>query len=96
MSEANLKPGSTVYSVATGRVSIFSKASRDAVKYVSKLDGIIGVNVHDDFTLWFFDSANNAKMARNLMEDKGIACGKNICEFRVADDGVPEMVGGIE
>lgn len=97
MSKANLKPGSTIYSVATGNVRITRRSSREAAKYVASLNGFVGVTpYYPAGTLWYFDTLNAAKRARNMMLDKGINCGDNICEFRVADDGVPEMVGGIK
>jgi hypothetical protein len=33
--------------------------------------------------MWLFDTLNNAKIARNLMESKGIACGKHIIDVFV-------------
>ena len=91
--EAQLKAGQELYSVATGRLNPFLKASRTAVEYMSNLQGFVAVHVepkHGRLT-WFFDSENNAKVARNLAESHGIQCGTNVCRFVVATDGVPEM-----
>ena len=86
------KPGDELFSVATGRLSIFKKASRKAVDYMGSLEGLMGVHIVDDGRmLWLFDSLNHAKQARNLARSKGIVCGTNICRFVVAPDGVPEV-----
>lgn len=69
------------YTVATGNVNPLMKRSRQAVKYITKLEGFLGVHpAPPRGTLWLFDTENNAKIARNKMEDKGIVCGVNICE----------------
>lgn len=72
------------WTVATGRTDIFRKASRDAVKYLVKQQGFVGVHiVPDGRQLFLYDSENHAKIARNMAESKGIVCGKNICECYV-------------
>lgn len=69
-----------VWSVSTGRVNPLLKRSREAVNYIMALEGFVGAYpVQPHGTLWFFDSKNNAKGARNLMEAKGIQTGRNIC-----------------
>lgn len=69
-----------VWSVATGCANPFSRKSREAVDFIKTLDGFVGVHpAHPNGTLWFFDSKNNAKGARNLMEAQGILTGRNIC-----------------
>ena len=89
---ARLKPGQELYSVATGKLNPFLKASRDAVVYMGGLEGFEGVfsDTEHGCLLWFFDTENHAKQGRNLAEAKGIICGTNIGRFVVADDGVPE------
>ena len=60
------------------------KSAKEALKYITKLDGFIGVHPHPpDGTLCIFDSENNAKRARNMMRSKGILTGTNICEVFV-------------
>ena len=72
------------YGIGTGRVDLLKKASRDAAKYIKDLDGFIGVHILPDLrNLWIFDTENNAKRAKNLMESKGIKCGKGIGEIYV-------------
>ena len=73
------------YTVATGHVDPTKRASRKAVKYVSKLKGLFGVHPCEHGTLWLFESENSAKVARNMMNSKGILTGKNICEVDIDD-----------
>lgn len=86
-----LRPGERIWSVATGSVNPFIRKSRKAVEYVKGLDGLRGVHPSSRGTLWFFTSKDAAVRARNLMMGKGIICGRNVCGFTVAADGVPEM-----
>ena len=95
--QQQLKPDTTIYSVSTGTIDVFNKSSRHAVQYVSTLEGLLGMTPYQQQgTIWYFDSLNSAKVARNMMESKGIKCGNNICKFHVCDDGVPEMEGVCE
>lgn len=74
------------YTVAVGNIDPKNKNSRKAVKYVATLHGFIGV--HPNYphgTLILFDTENNAKIARNLMNAKGIVTGRNICEVEIDD-----------
>lgn len=83
-----------IYSVAVGVFNPLKKASRDATKFISKLEGLYGVHVvPDGRTLIFFKTLNDAKRARNRMTAEGIKSGNNICRFNVAADGVPEFEG---
>lgn len=73
-----------LWTIATGGVDPFKKESRQAVEYISRLHGFVGVHMVDLYhMLWLFDSENNAKVARNKMEGKGIVCGTNICDVHV-------------
>ena len=47
-------------------------------------------------TLLFFESLNDAKVARNVIRAEGGAAGDNICLWRITGDGVPEFVGGAD
>lgn len=70
-----------LWTVATGNVVPWNKKSREALNFIKNLEGFVGAQPHYPYgTLWFFDSENNAKIARNLMQAKGILCGKNICK----------------
>ena len=72
------------YSVAVGNVNPFSKKSREAVKYISSLEGLLGVMPHyPDGTLLLFESKNAAIIGRNKLNGKGIQTGTNICECYV-------------
>lgn len=77
------------YTVATGNLDLTKKASRQAVKYVSSLDGLVlAFDCYPHGMLWVFDTLNNAKGARNLMNSKGIKTGNNICEVTYDKQGV--------
>ena len=95
MREAKIEPGTKLYSVSTGRVDPLMKASRDAVMFISKKEGFIGLHPTPDgnYTLWLFDSVNNAIGAKNLMKYRGIEVGNNICEFEMATDNTLEFRG---
>ena len=85
----NLKPGMELFSVATGRVDIMRKGSRDASRMIGKQDGFLAVYPTAMHTLWFFDSLNHAKAARNVIRANGAQTGDNICRFIVGEDGIP-------
>lgn len=77
-----------VWSVAVGNINPLQKASRDAVKYISKLKGFVGFFPHyPDGTLCFFKTENDAKRAKNLMDAEGIHTGNNICEMGEGEQG---------
>lgn len=80
-----------LWTVATGEVDPFKKASRDAVKFISTLHGFVGVHPLDGYTIWLFDTENNAKIARNKMQGKGIVCGTNICDVYVDEKYLKEQ-----
>lgn len=72
------------WSVAVGNINPLQKSSRNAVKYISKLKGFVGISPHYPHgTLCFFKTENDAKIARNMMDAKGIQTGNNICEMDV-------------
>lgn len=74
------------WSVAVGNINPLKKSSRKAAEYISKLKGFIGFFPHyPEGTLCFFKSENDAKRGRNLMENKGIQTGDNICEFEIPE-----------
>ena len=80
------------YTVGVGNINPTSKASRKAVDYIVTLNGFVGI--HPQYprgTLILFDTENNAKIARNLMNLKGITTGRNICEVEI-DDKYAERV----
>lgn len=74
------------WTVAVGNIDPTNRRSRKAVEYIAKLDGLLGVHPHyPDGTLILFDTENNAKTARNMMNAKGILTGRNICEVEIDD-----------
>lgn len=83
-----------VYTVAVGNFNPLMKASRDAVGFISGLEGIVAVHPHyPNGTLLLFDSKANAKRAKMLMQAKGIHCGTNIgCGWIDGDTLVLEHV----
>lgn len=77
-----LNEGDELYSISTGKVVIWKKASREASKFISSQPGFKASHVTSyGGTLWLFDSLNNAKSARNMMKLCGIQVGYNICRF---------------
>lgn len=59
------------------------------VKWISSLDGFYGIHPHYPLgTLVIFDTENNAKAARNLIQNyKGYSgtVGNNICEIYISE-----------
>lgn len=92
ITDPELQPGCELWSVTTGRLKLLRKSSRDAAKFMGDREGFVCVNITPDGRMiWFFESENAAKIARNEAEAIGIVCGSNICRFVVAADGVPEF-----
>ena len=87
------KTGERLFSVATGNLAPWMKASREAAELMEGQDGFVGVApMYPDGTLFFYASRAEAVRARNVARAKGIECGDNICVFKVGLDGVPEML----
>ena len=86
-------PGETLWAVASGKIKPWLRKSREAVDYIAGLPGYVAVHIvpEDGRTLWFFETLNDAKGARNLMRSKGIAVGANISKWDVAADGIPDL-----
>lgn len=78
-----------VYSVAVGNIPVLPKmlmpkAVKDAIKLISKQEGLIGVTpMFPRGTLLLFDTENHAKGARNELRFNGMKCGKNICKLHI-------------
>lgn len=73
-----------VYAVGVGNFNVFKRKSRQAMKFISKLDGIVGVHPCYPYgQLILFKTENDAKVGRNRMNEKGIQTGHNICEVYV-------------
>lgn len=88
--QKTLDPGTELFSIATGRIDIMRKDSRKASEFICKQEGFLAVHPSPEHTLWFFDSLNHAKAARNMIKAKGAQTGDNICKFIVSADGIPE------
>ena len=72
------------YSVAVGNLPMFSKKTKEALQIISDLDGFIGVYpYYPHGTLCIFKTLNQAKIAKNMMDAKGITTGFNITEIFV-------------
>ena len=74
------------WTVATGNMPMpwdkrkVKKAAFKALEYIITLDGFIGFFPEPPKgTLCLFDTLNNAKMAKNMMDYKGITTGEHIC-----------------
>lgn len=81
------KPNETiVFTVGCGRIIPLRtdrkntrKAMEEAINYIKKLEGFIGVHPVDLWhNLLLFDSENNAKGARNLLRAKDVQCANYI------------------
>lgn len=67
----------------TDRRSV-KKGMKEALEYIKKLDGFVGVHPVDFWhTLLLFDSVNNAKAGRNLLQAKDVSCGNYIVPILV-------------
>lgn len=72
-----------LYSVATGAVDPFRKASRAAARCAWSCEGFVAVHPAGPYgVLWLYDSENHAKAARNILRSHGAECGRNICRFK--------------
>lgn len=63
------------------------KDTKKFLRYVKKLDGFIGIHpIPPRGTLLIFDTENNAKRARNLLDnDLKVQTGTNICEIFIPE-----------
>ena len=81
------KPGTDLYSIATGMIDITRSSSRAAAEFIKSCEGFVAVHITTRGVLWLFDSLNNAKIARNKCEGEGITVGKNIALFTADEKG---------
>jgi hypothetical protein len=88
--QKTLDPGTELFSIATGRIDIMRRDSRKASDFICKQEGFLAVYPTPNHTLWFFDTVNHAKAARNMIRAKGAETGDNICKFIISADGRPE------
>ena len=80
-----------VFSVGCGRViplktdrKKIRKGMEEAIKYIKKLNGFVGVHPVDLWhNLLLFDSENNAKGGRNLLMAQGVQCSTYIVPLLV-------------
>ena len=80
-----------VFTVGCGRIipiptdaRKLRKGMEEALEYIKKLDGFIGVHPVDLWhTLLLFDTENNAKCARNLLRSKDVQCANYIVPILV-------------
>lgn len=79
-----------MWGIVTGEVRPWIKESADAARFITSQEGFLAVHPMDGHTVWFYDSLNHAKAARNRIEAAGGQCGTNISHFVVGDDGIPE------
>ena len=82
-----------LYSVATGTIDPSNPKSVEAVEFVKSLPGMAGVYPGSDRgMLWMFNTFDQARSAMKQMSEVGIITGKNICKFRMRDDGAAEFI----
>ena len=80
-----------VFTVGCGRIlplitarKKIRKGMQEALEYIKKLDGFVGVRPVDLWhTLLLFDTENNAKRARNSLRAKDIQCANYIVPILV-------------
>lgn len=72
-----------LYSVSTGFVKPGSPEADSLLAFARGQGGLESVHVRDEGILWLYDSLNNAKVARNIIEASGTKCGANICRFKI-------------
>ena len=86
------KPNETiVFTFACGRIMPLitdrkktRKGMEEALEYIKKLEGFIGVQPIDLWhTLLIFDTENNAKRGRNLLRAKDVQCANCIVPILV-------------
>jgi len=84
-----------IYSVVTGIINPFLEESRMAVDFLTNCKGFIALNnIEEGYSVWFYDSYENARKARNLAGAQGIQCGKNIGRFKW--DGKEEVIADMD
>lgn len=81
------KPGTDLYSIATGMIDITRSSSRTMPEFITSCEGFVAAHITTRGVLWLFDSLNNAKIARNKCEGEGIIVGKNIGLFTADEKG---------
>ena len=84
--KAKQKPDEAIcFAVGAGRILPklgMGKQMEVALEYIKGLEGFCGVHPVD-LTLIIFDSLNNAKGGKNMMQAKGISTGKYIIPILV-------------
>lgn len=67
------------------------KAMEEAIEYIKKLNGFVGVHPVDLWhNLLLFDSENNAKGGRNLLRAQGVQCSTYIVPILVETKYIKE------
>ena len=84
----------SIFSIATGYINVLDKRSRQVRDDLIACEGFIGQ--YQDKSglgiLWFYDSENNAKGARNIITSKGAHVGYNIVKFdRYGESWTPDV-----
>ena len=87
-----------VFTVGCGRIiplrtdrKKIRKGMEEAIKYIKKLDGFVGVHPVDLWhTLLLFDTDNNAKGGRNLLRAHGVQCSTYIVPILVETKYIKE------
>lgn len=96
---AGLRPGQKLWSVAVALPSdeeMFRALTGGDSRLMDTLaasDGLAGVHpaAHMGALLALYDSKGHAVAARLQLIAAGVNVGKNVTEFTVAEDGVPEL-----
>ena len=89
-----------VFTVGCGRILPLKidrkktrKAMEEAIEYIKKLNGFVGVHPVDLWhNLLLFDSENNAKGGRNLLRAQGVQCANYIVPILVETKYLEKVV----
>ena len=83
------------FAVSVGEIPpTHKKTDVKSVKNMQTIDGFVGFisESHQDNQLWAFDTLDNAKFAKSLIDCKGIKTGKDIREVFVEENIVKAVV----
>lgn len=79
-----------VFTFTIGIIDPFKdrKAADWAVRFISKLPGLVGVHPDADYTILIFDTLDNAILSRARFTETGNDAGYYIMNAEIQDDGL--------
>lgn len=85
-----------VFVFAVGNMPLNPIKLMQTVNFIKLLDGFIGLHpCYPKGTLLVFDSLNNSKRARNILQDNGVQCGTYIMKATLTADNKNLLVEGV-